>query len=267
MNKALYDKGSKVTEEIRATVNAIWEAENRPPQRTQRRRDPGEGRQRPPTSSEHVLNKAIEREMEMRGYRAWQAERAEREGPRRARRPRANRTPPGRPQKEKSTIDEWAELEWKRRWQQKARNRREATWTMPWEQSTLKLYSDMPKHQASALFLLRTEVIGLNGWLASINVPGIRAECGCGWPTQTVQHVLAICPLYTAGRVDLVRRTGTEGVGMTLSTPEKAQATARWFVQQGILEQFNLAKEIEEEDEGTLAPFRPLTEVEQDLPY
>jgi len=264
MKKALHDQGSKVSEEIQATVNAIWEARNRTPQRTQRRpRTPREGRQRPPISSEHVLNKAIERQMEIRGYRAHQAER---EGPTRARRPRANRAPPGRPQKEKSTIDEWAELEWKRRWQRKAKNRREATWNTPWEQSTLKLYSDLPKHQASALFLLRTEVIGLNGWLASINVPGIDAKCGCGWATQTVQHVLSICPLYTAGRADLVRRTGTEGMGRLLSTPEKAQATARWFIQQEILQQFNLAKEIEEEETGELTPFRPLEEDEQDLP-
>ena len=137
---------------------------------------------------------------------------------------------------------------------------------MPWEQSTLKLYSDMPKHQASALFLLRTEVIGLNGWLASINVPGVDASCACGWATQTVQHVLTLCPLYTAGREHLVRRTGTEGMGRLLSTPEKAQATARWFVQQGILQQFNLAKDIEEEEVGELTPFRPLEEDEQDLP-
>src|SRR6266513_2342526 len=143
---------------------------------------------------------------------------------------------------------------------------REATWKTPWEQSTLKLYSDMPKHQASALFLLRTEVIGLNGWLTSINVPGIDTKCGCGWTTQTVQHVLAFCPLYTAGRADLVRRTGTEGMGRLLSTPEKAQATARWFVQQEILQQFNLAKDIEEEEAGELTPFQPLEEDEQDLP-
>src|SRR5947207_5776995 len=264
MNKALYDQGSKVSEEIRATVNAIWEAENRPPQRTQRRRrNPGEGRQRPPTSSEHVLNKVIERQIEIRGYRARQAER---EGPTRVRRPRANRVPPGRPQKEKSTIDEWAELEWKRRWQQKARNRREATWKTPWEQSTLKLYSDMPKHQASALFLLRTEVIGLNGWLASINVPGINARCSCGWQTQTVHHVLMLCPLYSDGRAELVRRTGSEEMWKMLSTPEKAQATARWFIQQGILQQFNLAKEIEEEDTGNHASFKPLEGALQDFP-
>ncbi len=43
-----------------------------------------------------------------------------------------------------------------------------------------------------------------------------------------------------------------------LSTPERAQATARWFVQQEILQQFNLAKEIEEEEEIEHTPFQPL---------
>ena len=102
----------------------------------------------------------------------------------------------------------------------------------------------MPKHQASALFLLRTEVLGLNGWLAAINVPGIDARCACRWHTQTVQHVLILCPLYTTSRAQLVRRAGPEEMERMLSTLERAQATARWFVQQGILQQFNLAKEI-----------------------
>jgi len=242
--------------EIKQTVNAIWEAEQqRLLQSTQRRRNPREVRQRPPTSSEQAKQKAIEKQFEIRGYRAHLAERAEREGPRRARRPRVNRAPPGRPQKEKSAIDEWAELEWQRRWRLQARNRKAATWKTPWTQSTLKLYSDMPKHQASALFLLRTEVLGLNGWLAAINVPGISRTCGCRWETQTVHHVLMFCPLHTARRADLVRRTDSEDMWRMLSTPEKAQATARWFVQQGILQQFNLAKEIEEEEVGEITPF------------
>src|SRR6266480_2176867 len=174
MNKALDEKDNKVQEEIKQTVNVIWETEQqRPPQSTQRRRDLREARQRPLTSSEQAKQKVIKKQLEIRGYRAHLAERAEREGLRRAR--------PGRPQKEKSVIDEWAELEWQRRWRLQARNRKATTWKTPWTQSTLKLYSDIPKHQASALFLLRTEVLGLNGWLASINVPGIRANCGCGW--------------------------------------------------------------------------------------
>lgn len=100
----------------------------------------------------------------------------------------------------------------------------------PWKKDTVNLYSDMPKHQATALFLLRTEVIGLNGWLASINVPGIDARCGCGWQTQTVHHVLMLCPLYSNGRAELVRRTDSEEMWRMLSTPEKAQAIAQWFV-------------------------------------
>src|SRR5947207_12801447 len=196
MNKALDEKDNKVQEEIKQTVNVNWETEQqRLPQSTQRRRDPREARQRPLTSSKQAKQKAIEKQLEIRGYRAHLAERAEREGLRRAQRPRANRAPPGRPQKEKSAIDECAELEWQRRWRLQARNRKATKWKTPWTQSTLKLYSDMPKHQASALFLLRTEVLGLNRWLASINVPGIRANCGCGWKTKPVHNELMFAQL------------------------------------------------------------------------
>ena len=62
-----------------------------------------------------------------------------------------------------------------------------------------------------------------------------------------------------------MRRAGPEEMERMLSTPERAQATARWFIQQGILQQFNLAKEIEEEEVGELTPFQPL-EAEQDFP-
>ena len=213
MNRALKERGRKVTEEIREVVDAIWESEN-PPQIGDRRGRgrPRRDRQRPPTSSEQVIARAIEREMEIQGYRAWQEQRV---GPSR-RRTRAQRRPavraPERPHRERSTIDKWADLEWKRRWLQAARKKRAATWQTPWKRNPVTLYSDMPKHQATALFLLRTEVIGLNGWLASINVPGIEAGCGCGWSTQTVHHVLIMCPLYTDRRADLVRRTESEEI-------------------------------------------------------
>ena len=73
------------------------------------------------------------------------------------------------------------------------------------------------------------------------------------------------CLLHTARRAELVSRAGPEEIERMLSTLEKAQATARWFVQQGILQQFNLAKEIEEEEEVEHTPFQPL-EAEQDFP-
>ena len=43
-----------------------------------------------------------------------------------------------------------------------------------------------------------------------------------------------------------------------LSKPESAKAAARWFVQQGILEQFDTAKEIEAEDASQYMPFQSL---------
>ena len=43
-----------------------------------------------------------------------------------------------------------------------AEGRAAATWNTPWEMSPLTLYDNLPKHQTTALMLLRTEVIGLN---------------------------------------------------------------------------------------------------------
>jgi hypothetical protein len=123
------------------------------------------------------------------------------------------------------------------------------------------LYSNEPKHQATALFLLRTEVIGLNAWLASIHVPNITPECGCGWQAQTVEHVLTTCPLYSDSRAELIRRINCEEGRKMLARPESAQAVARWFVQQGILGHLNTAREVEEEVEDH-TPFQPLEEAE-----
>ena len=131
-----------------------------------------------------------------------------------------------------TNIDDWANLEWRRRWLQAARDSEAITWQTPWKQDLLELYLDLPKHQATALFLLRTEVIGLNAWLASIRVPDISPECECGWQEQNVQHVLLLCPKYSSTRSELISRAGCEDLRKMLSQPESAQAAARWLVQQ-----------------------------------
>src|SRR4051794_12711671 len=59
------------------------------------------------------------------------------------------------PTKHKSTlITRWADLEWCQQWETKARNRREATWRIPWTTPTLPLYDSLSKAEATALFLL-----------------------------------------------------------------------------------------------------------------
>jgi len=163
-------------------------------------------------------------------------------------------------------IDERADLEWKRQWQQVARNREAAMRKPPWKQGTMKLCSDLPKHQATALFLLRTEVIGLNEWLVSIHVPGLSPECRCGWREQTARHVLTMCPLCTDARAEAIRRTNHEEIKQMLSRLESAQTTTGWFVQQEILRQFDMAREIEGENAEDCTLFQPLDEVEEGYP-
>ncbi len=45
------------------------------------------------------------------------------------------------------------------------RGRSETTWTELWERRPPRLYDGLTKAQATALFLMRTEAIGLNKWL------------------------------------------------------------------------------------------------------
>ena len=78
---------------------------------------------------------------------------------------------------------------WKDTWEREAirpRLRPPATWLTPWKQDPRKLYAGLAKAEATALFLIRIEVIGLNTWLASARVPGVTPACQCGWAAQTV---------------------------------------------------------------------------------
>src|SRR5881394_4514968 len=114
----------------------------------------------------------------------------------------------------------------------------------PWSLKVAKLYDGLTKAEATALFLLRTEVIGLNAWLASVRVPDILPACTCGWWAQTVRHVLLHCPLYE--RASLIRQAQTESLPAILSQPAGARAAAKWLIRNGILQQFNTAKAIGE---------------------
>ena len=128
----------------------------------------------------------------------------------------------------------------------------------PWERAPLTLYEGLSKHHATALMLLRTEVIGLNAWLAKIGVPDVWPACDCGWQAQTVKHVLYFCPKYRRQREGLLIELGTEDLCEALSHVRSAQLAARWIVQQGVLAQFRAAFEDEQETLERFEPFRPL---------
>jgi hypothetical protein len=244
MQRASTVQDHPVEKEIRQTLERIRGA--RAPQR---------GVAPKLTSQETLRLRAAEREQEIRELLQHQAEN----------RRRAGRAPPrqqrigGHQHKWRSTtcIARWADLEWKRRWKKAAKAQRTATWSTPWSKPTLPLYEGQTKAESTAAFLLRTEVLGLNAWLASIHVKNTTPHCTCGWPTQSVRHVILFCNHRTE-RDQLFARAGTNNMAQMLSTSRGLHAAAKWLIGQGVLQQFQTAYEIQQEDTGGYAPLQPL---------
>ena len=223
---------------------------------------------RPLVPIEALRVRAKDRENEIQGFLAHQKDRTEQEAamnPRRRSQRNAGRAQAERRHRtgghqhrwrETTLIAKWADLEWRRRWQEKAKNRTETTWKTPWGKPTVPLYEDLTKAEATALFLLRTEVIGLNAWLASINVPEILPRCECGWTRQTVHHILFQCPQYQ--RADFIAQCASERLHEVLSNTRSAQAAAKWLIQSGALAQFWAIKAMDVEDISGYRPFQSL---------
>jgi hypothetical protein len=108
---------------------------------------------------------------------------------------------------------------------------------------------------------MRTEVIGLKEWLTSIRVPEIHPRCDCGWPSQTVKHVLYYCPLYNRSR--LTDRGLISSYAEALSQPETAKNAARWFIKEGIIEYLQTARDIQQERIQEYKPLRTLEDWEE----
>ena len=245
-----------VTKDITRAADAIWARLQRPDDAPQgRRRRRAAQQERPPSSCEAARIRARETRKQIHDDRRPTVG----QPPERRRRAREEGGHQHR-WKQKTAITKWMDREWEKRWRQAARGRRATTWLNPWQKQTLRIYEGLPKHEATALFLLRTEVLGLNAWLASIHVPNVLPRCQCGWEAQTVRHIVLFCPRYSQSRPLLLRRAGTTDLTHLLSDPRCARLAARWLVECGALAQFNLAKEIEGEDTGG---YRTLQELDR----
>ena len=124
------------------------------------------------------------------------------------------------------TLDRWTNLKWERRWTHKIGQQKATTWKTVWTLQAHQLYEGLHKHEATALFLLRTEVLGLNAWLASVGVPGVDKRCPCGWSAQTVRHILLFCPTHTDSRALYFQRAEFADLHTVLSTVASARQTA-----------------------------------------
>ena len=122
----------------------------------------------------------------------------------------------------RAALDE----EWRLRWVKKrAAARTAVAWWNAWGSQPLRLYRGLRKAEATALFLMRSEVIGLKDWLTRVGVPNVIRRCDCGYPAQTVRHVLLQCPLHN--HEDMLREVRTQELDELLSQEKSAQAAAR----------------------------------------
>lgn len=126
-----------------------------------------------------------------------------------------------------------------------------ATWTEEWEDESLGLYDGLTKLEASAVFVMRTEIMGLRSWLASIHVSGITPECDCGWRHQTLVHVFDFCAKYD--RSSFQAESGTTSIRRALTTKKGCKAAAEWMLTNNILPYMSMAYNALKEDRSGYA--------------
>lgn len=112
----------------------------------------------------------------------------------------------------------------------------------------------------SQLFLLHTEVIDLRAWLASINVSCVLRRCTCGWPSQTVRHILMFYLDHSESQTHFFQHTGAADLQSIQSTKASAHQAAQWLSASGLLTQFNLAQEISQENTAGYSNLQHLNE-------
>jgi hypothetical protein len=185
--------------------------------------------------------------MEIREWQAHQTERRRQAeaAASRQRRQRVNRRNQPR-RSQQNPLKVWLDIKWAKHWRKQGLNQRGTTWSERWPAKPRRLYEGLKKPQATALFLLRTEAIGLNKWLAARRVPGVDKACPCGWHEQSVHHTVFRCPRYD--RTAIGQRLRTENLAKALGDPDSAGQIAKWLIRQGVLQQFSVARDLEEED-------------------
>ena len=237
--RAIKTREHPIEQSTTALLQKIWHSQQ-PQNRIGGQRRRQQVVQRPQISQDLLRSRALERV-----ERIWQATRT-----------------PQQPQQSPhptKTLEKGLQQDWKIHWERKAQERQEgyqpATWA-PWIPPDISLYNGLTKAEATALFLLRTEVLGLRAWLAGIGVPGVIPRCDCNWPAETATHVIFHCPQYS--REALQPYLPIQRLPACLAHQRTAQAIAKWFTRSGALAQFSTAKEIAIEPLTNYAPFQDL---------
>jgi hypothetical protein len=152
---------------------AVWQSQETPQRQHQRRGRPRRPQpaERPQTSQDLLRRRANERITQIRRtLQEQQLQQAQRPG-------RQRPLPPA------SALERGLNQDSQAKWEKQAQERYQpqqyklATWATPWSVQAIDFYNGLSKPVATALFLLRTEVLGVQAWLAAVGVPGIIPRC------------------------------------------------------------------------------------------
>ena len=252
MQQATTTEHHQVSAEIKEKLDELWARERPHTTEMRRGRRLGRPRNRPDTGMEKLRARAREKGQEVSDDLRNEAEAQGRSWRRGGMRGHQHQW------KATTLISRWLDREWKKRWMAVAQGKSATTWRTPWTQPVLRLYEGLQKHEATALFLLRTEVIGLNAWLAHIGVPDILPRCACGAQAQTVRHILLHCPDLVNLRAEMLEIAQTENLEEILSSRAGSQAAVHMLLRSGLLGQFQVANEIAKESATPTSPLRDL---------
>ena len=156
--------------------------------------------------------------------------------------------------------DWWMHQKWEAAWNRLKANRNQrnraqtAAWTSDKTNAGRHLHKGWSRPESTMATLLRTEHIGFKAYLAKRRVPGISPDCTCNQGYQTPKHVCISCPERQRNRQALFAAAGSSNWKDLTNTKRGLLATARWLIQEGVLDQFSLAKgeelqRIQEEEE------------------
>ena len=106
------------------------------------------------------------------------------------------------------------------------------------DRGRLERYTHLTAAEVAIYVQIRTEKIGLNGFLSDRKVPNVSASCSCGWARQSAKHIIMFCPERHTQRQLLRGTTKTANYNQLTNKKEHAKALAKWFIGLNILSQF-----------------------------
>lgn len=109
-----------------------------------------------------------------------------------------------------------------------------------------ELHRNLTRAQSSIAMQIRSEHIGFNSYLYRRKIPGVATpSCPCGYPSQNVKHMVMVCPRWSKGRGEVLRKTKTRSFEEMANNQEDIARITQWIQKEGWLEQFRLSGEVD----------------------